>query len=109
MSDIDVLLQETRSFPAPAAFSATARVHDSRLHDDAAMDPVRFWAREAGELTWSKPWDSVLEWTPPHAKWFQGGQLNASVNCVDRHIHGPRRNKAAIIWEGEPGDHRTYT
>ena len=109
MSDIDVLLQETRSFPSPAAFRATARVHDSRLHDDAAMDPVSFWAREAGELTWSKPWDTVLEWTPPHAKWFQGGQLNASVNCVDRHIHGPRRNKAAIIWEGEPGDRRTYT
>ena len=109
MSDIDVLLQETRSFPSPGAFRATARVHDSRLHDDAAMDPVNFWAREAGELTWSKPWDTVLEWTPPHAKWFQGGQLTASVNCVDRHIHGPRRNKAAIIWEGEPGDRRTYT
>ena len=109
MSDIDVLLQETRSFPSPGAFRATARVHDSRLHDDAAMDPVNFWARDAGELTWSKPWDTVLEWTPPHAKWFQGGQLNASVNCVDRHIHGPRRNKAAIIWEGEPGDRRTYT
>jgi len=109
MSDIDVLLQETRSFPSPAAFRATARVHDSRLADDAAAAPVSFWAREAAELTWSKPWDSVLEWTPPHAKWFQGGQLNASVNCVDRHINGPRRNKAAIIWEGEPGDRRTYT
>jgi len=109
MSNIDVLLQETRSFPAPDSFRATARVRDSRLADDAAADPLSFWAREAGELSWSKPWDAVLEWTPPHAKWFQGGQLNASVNCVDRHIHGPRRNKAAIIWEGEPGDHRTYT
>ena len=108
-SEIDVLLQEHRTFPPTDAFRTAARVHDASLHDEAAMDPLAFWAREAGELEWSTPWDSVLEWTPPHAKWFQGGKLNVSVNCVDRHIHGPRRNKAAIIWEGEPGDRRTFT
>ncbi len=109
MSDIDVLLTESRSFPPSDHFRAAAHVRSNRMHDDAAADPEAFWAREAESLTWSRTWDSVLEWTPPHAKWFQGGQLNASVNCVDRHIHGPRRNKAALIWEGEPGDRRTYT
>ncbi len=63
----------------------------------------------AGALEWSRPWDKVLEWTPPHAKWFVGGKLNASVNCVDRHIRTARRNKAALIFEGEPGDRRTLT
>jgi acetyl-CoA synthetase len=109
MSDIDVLLQEHRSFPPSDAFRATAHVATPRLHEDAALNPEQFWAREAATLDWMKPWDSVCEWTPPHAKWFQGGKLNVSVNCVDRHIHGPRRNKAALIWEGEPGDRRTYT
>lgn len=109
MSDIDVLLQENRTFPPPADFQAHARVSDNSLHEFADADPLAFWAKEAGELQWSKRWDTVLEWTPPHAKWFQGGTLNASVNCVDRHIHGPHRNKAAIIWEGEPGDRRTFT
>jgi len=109
MSDIDVLLQEHRKFPPPEAFRAKALVASPRLAEDAAMDPLNFWAREAGELTWSKPWDTVMNWTPPHATWFEGGELNASVNCVDRHIHGPRRNKAALIWEGEPGDRRTFT
>ena len=108
-SDIDVLLQENRTFPPPESFRSAARVRDQRLQDEADMDPARFWAREAGELEWSKPWDSVMEWTPPHVKWFEGGTLNVSVNCVDRHINGPRRNKAALIWEGEPGDRRTFT
>lgn len=109
MSDIDVLLQEHRSFPPSDAFRATAHVATPRLHEDAALNPEQFWAREAATLDWMKSWDSVCEWTPPHAKWFQGGKLNVSVNCVDRHIHGPRRNKAALIWEGEPGDRRTWT
>jgi acetyl-CoA synthetase len=109
MSDLSTLLHENRSFPPPAGFRDTARVRDSSLHESAERDPEGFWAAEAAELTWSKPWDRVLEWTPPHAKWFTGGQLNASVNCVDRHIDGPRRNKAALIWEGEPGDLRTFT
>src|SRR2546430_3367058 len=63
----------------------------------------------AGELEWSRPWDRVLDWQPPHAKWFVGGTLNASVNCLDRHVRGARRNKAALVWEGEPGDRRTLT
>lgn len=109
MSDIDVLLQEHRRFPPSEAFRAAASVRDESLHARAAADPEAFWAEEAAELQWETPWDSTLEWTPPHAKWFVGGKLNACVNCVDRHIHGPRRNKAALIWEGEPGDRRTYT
>ncbi|MEN9509688.1 MAG: hypothetical protein RLZZ621_2251 [Gemmatimonadota bacterium] len=109
MSDFDVLLSETRSFPPADGFRATAHVSDDALHTRAAADPEGFWADQAATLTWSRPWDRVMEWTPPHVQWFTGGQLNASVNCVDRHIHGPRRNKAALIWEGEPGDRRTYT
>ena len=108
-SDIDVLLQEHRTFPPSDAFRAAALVRDDSLHRSAADDYEGFWAGEAATLQWEKPWDTVLEWTPPHAKWFTGGKLNACVNCVDRHIHGPRRNKAALIWEGEPGDRRTYT
>jgi hypothetical protein len=75
----------------------------------AERDPEGFWAAFASELEWFTPWTKVLEWNPPHAKWFVGGTINASVNCVDRHVRGPRRNKAAIIWEGEPGDRRTLT
>ena len=71
--------------------------------------PDAFWAREAKELIWRKPWKKVLEWKAPFAKWFVGGQLNLSENCLDRHLDGPRRNKAAIIWEGEPGEKRTLT
>jgi acetyl-CoA synthetase len=109
MSDLSTLLHEHRSFPPPDAFRDAARVRDGALHAEAAADPEAFWAREAATLEWMRPWDRVLEWTPPHAKWFTGGRLNASVNCLDRHLAGPRRNKAALIWEGEPGDRRTYT
>jgi acetyl-CoA synthetase len=70
---------------------------------------VEFWAEQARTLDWIRPWDRVLEWTPPHAKWFVGGQLNVAANCLDRHLDGPLRNKAAIIWEGEPGDRRVLT
>ncbi|MBX9928690.1 MAG: acetate--CoA ligase [Gemmatimonadaceae bacterium] len=109
MSDIDVLLTESRSFPPPAAFAAAALVRDRALHARGATDPETYWAERAAELEWSRPWDRVLDWQPPHAQWFVGGQLNASVNCVDRHVRGARRNKAAIIWEGEPGDTRVLT
>ena len=103
------LLQEGRAFPPPPLFTSKAVAADEGVYADAARDPEAFWARLAGELEWSRPWTKVLEWRPPHAKWFVGGQLNASVNCVDRHVRGARRNKAAIIWEGEPGDRRTLT
>jgi acetyl-CoA synthetase len=107
--EISDLLKEDRTFPPPADFRARAVANDDRIYDDASKDPEGFWARFAGELEWSKKWDRVLDWQPPHAKWFVGGQLNVSVNCLDRHLRGPRRNKAALVWEGEPGDRRTYT
>jgi acetyl-CoA synthetase len=103
------LLREDRNFTPPDDFRARAVVRDERIYDEAARDPEAFWARLAGELEWSRPWTKVLDWQPPHAKWFVGGQLNASANCVDRHVRNGRRNKAAIIWEGEPGDKRTLT
>ena len=109
MTDIDVLLQENRRFEPSAAFRKAAHVSGRELYERAARDPEAFWAEMARELTWSRPWNRVLEWTPPHVKWFTGGRLNASVNCVDRHLTGPRRNKAALVWEGEPGDRRTLT
>jgi acetyl-CoA synthetase len=110
MSDnIDVLLHEHRKFPPSASFAKDAHVNSSAMHDRGAKDYEAFWAEMASELEWSKPWKTVLEWDPPWAKWFTGGKLNASVNCLDRHIRGGRRNKAALIWEGEPGDTRTLT
>ncbi|MEP7118775.1 MAG: AMP-binding protein, partial [Acidobacteriota bacterium] len=108
-SAIDALLSEHRQFEPSAAFRAAATVNDPAVYERAEKDPEGFWAGFAAELEWSKPWDTVLEWTPPYAKWFVGGTINASVNCIDRHLRGPRRNKAALIWEGEPGDRRTLT
>ncbi|HKF65379.1 MAG TPA: acetate--CoA ligase, partial [Vicinamibacterales bacterium] len=108
-AEFDDLLREDRVFPPSDQFRAHAVVRDERIHADADGDPEGHWARLAGELEWLRPWTQVLDWQPPHARWFVGGQLNACVNCVDRHARGPRRNKAAIIWEGEPGDRRTLT
>src|SRR5687767_2245772 len=109
LAEISDLLQEDRSFPPTQAFRAQATIRDEDVYARAERDPEAFWAGLAAELEWSTPWTRVLEWNPPHAKWFVGGKLNASVNCIDRHIRGPRRNKAAIVWEGEPGDRRTLT
>jgi acetyl-CoA synthetase len=112
-SHITSVLKETRSFAPPAAFSASAHVKTlqeyERLAQHAGDDPEGFWAEQAKTLSWAKPWGKVLEWNEPHAKWFVGGQLNVSANCLDRHLDGPRRNKAALIWEGEPGDSRVLT
>jgi acetyl-CoA synthetase len=108
-AQIDALLQENRHFEPPASFVASATVSDPKIYAEAARDPEAFWATFAAELEWSTPWTKVLDWNPPHAKWFVGGKLNASVNCLDRHVRTWRRNKAAIIWEGEPGDRRTMT
>jgi len=107
--EIDDLLREDRTFPPPPEFRARAIVQDESLYAEAERDPEAFWARFAAELEWSRPWDRILDWQPPHAKWFVGGTINASVNCLDRHVRGPRRNKAALVWEGEPGDRRTLT
>ncbi len=109
MTDIDVLLQEDRKFPPPEEFARNADVSSTEIYDRAAKDPEAFWAEQAGELEWSKTWSKVLDWNPPWVKWFVGGKLNASVNCLDRHVRTARRNKAALIWEGEPGDKRTLT
>ncbi len=109
MSDIDVLLEENRRFDPPAGFTARAHVRDWSVHAQATADYESWWAEQARALEWIRPWHTVLEWRPPRAKWFLGGQVNVSQNCVDRHITTPRRNKAAIVWEGEPGDERTLT
>src|SRR5262245_36828512 len=108
-AEFDDLLREDRTFPPPAAFRAAAHVKDDDVYGQAEKDPEGFWARFAGELEWSRKWDKVLDWQPPHAKWFVGGRINISVNCLDRHVRGARRNKAALVWEGEPGDRRTLT
>ena len=108
-AEIADLLQEDRSFPPPAEFRAKANINDPAIYERAEQDPEAFWAAFASELEWFTKWSTVVEWKPPHAKWFIGGTINASVNCVDRHVRGSRRNKAALIWEGEPGDRRTLT
>jgi acetyl-CoA synthetase len=109
MNEIDALLKEDRSFSPSDAWRKNAIANDPGVYARAAADPEKFWADFAGELEWIAPWSKVLEWKAPYAKWFVGGKLNASVNCVDRHVRGPRRNKAAFVWEGEPGDRRTLT
>jgi acetyl-CoA synthetase len=109
MSEIDNLLHENRRFPPSEHWRTHANVVDPKVYAHAASDTEAFWAEFARELEWIRPWDRVLEWKAPYARWFDGGKLNASANCVDRHVKSARRNKAAIIWEGEPGDRRTLT
>ena len=108
-SNIEALLQEERSFPPPPEFSARANIRDPRVYEEADGDYEGFWDRWAEELDWFRKCDRVLEWDPPFAKWFVGGKINVSYNCLDRHLKGPRRNKAALVWEGEPGDWKVYT
>ncbi|TFG44666.1 MAG: acetate--CoA ligase [Gemmatimonadales bacterium] len=105
---LDTLLSEERRFPPPPDFAARA-IGTPALYEAASQDRLAFWEEQARALDWMTPWKSVLQWAPPHARWFDGGQLNVAANCLDRHLNGPRRNKAAIIWEGEPGDRRVYT
>ena len=106
---IDALLHEKRLYPPPKEFRDKANVRDEAIYKQASEDFEGFWAKIAQELDWFVAWDRVLEWKVPDAKWFVGGKLNASYNCLDRHIRGARRNKAALIWIGEPGDRRTLT
>ncbi len=109
MTDIDTLLHENRKFPPSEEFRRSALISSNEIYDEAARDPEGYWAKKASELEWMRKWDKVLDWKPPHAKWFIGGKLNVSVNCLDRHLNGPRRDARALIWEGEPGDERTLT
>ena len=107
--ELSALLQEDRTFEPPAEFRARATANDAGIFEQARRDPEAFWAGFARELDWIRPWSTVLEWNPPHARWFVDGRLNVSANCLDRHLGTARRNKAAIVWEGEPGDRRTLT
>ncbi|HEV3123048.1 MAG TPA: acetate--CoA ligase [Candidatus Dormibacteraeota bacterium] len=107
---IEALLEENRTFAPSEEFRARARVSDDSLHREAEADPEAFWARQAEHyLTWYRRWDRVLDWQMPFARWFDGGALNASVNCVDRHVAAGRGDRVAYHWEGEPGDTRTIT
>ncbi len=110
MSDAPIanLLSETRRFEPSEAFRRDAHVSDAAIYSQGE-DLEAFWAREAKALEWVRPWDDVLDWRPPFAKWFGGGRLNVAANCLDRHLRTARRNKAAFIWEGEPGDERVLT
>lgn len=111
---IESILQEKRLFQPPAEFSQKAHIKSleeyQALYDKAKADPQAFWAELATqELDWFQKWDAVLDWQPPFAKWFVNGKINISYNCLDRHLTTWRKNKAALIWEGEPGDSRTLT
>src|SRR5437899_6517457 len=106
---IDSLLKEKEEYPPPKAFRKDAWVHDPKVPREAAADPQRYWADRAKEFVWIKKWSKVLEWKAPFAKWFVGGRINITQNCLDRHLDSSRRNKAAVVWEGEPGDRRVLT
>ncbi len=113
-TNIESFQHEERVFPPPTEFAAKAHIRSmaelEALRAEASADPEAFWARLAeSELHWFKKWDKVLRWDLPHAEWFTGGKINISDNCLDRHLGTWRRNKAALIWEGEPGDTRTLT
>jgi len=112
-SEITSILKERRIFTPSKLFSKTAHIPSltkyKQLCQRAKKNPAIFWADLAKELTWFKPWRKILDWKLPHAKWFVGGKINLAYNCLDRHLEGARKNKAAIIWEGEPGDTRTLT
>jgi len=111
--DIDSTLRENRVFPPSPEFSEKAHIKSleqyETLYKQSIDDPESFWAGVARELHWFKPWDKVLEWDLPCAKWFVGGKMNLSYNCLDRHVAGARRDKIAIVWEGEPGEVRRLT
>lgn len=106
---LDTVLLEERRYPPSPDFVAQANWKDLAVYERARRDPEGFWAEMAEQISWYKRWDKVLEWDCPWAKWFVGAEVNASYNCVDRHVASDRRNKAAILFEGEPGDERVLT
>ncbi|HBV06850.1 MAG TPA: acetate--CoA ligase [Gemmatimonadetes bacterium] len=107
--ELDALLQEDRRFRPPATFVDQANINDRDIYESAASDPEGYWSKWAAELDWFEPWQRVLKWSPPHAEWFAGGRINVSYNCLDRHVEAGRGDRTALIWEGEPGDARTFT
>ena len=106
---IEALYTETRTFPPPTDFVAQANVRDAGVYERAAADLEGFWAEQARTLDWARPFAKVLDWKVPYAKWFEDGQLNVSVNCLDRHVKAGRGSRVAYLWEGEPGDARAIT
>ncbi|VAX36411.1 Acetyl-CoA synthetase [hydrothermal vent metagenome] len=106
---VNVFLEENRSFPPSDEFKGNAGITDNTIYEQANADREGFWAKQAENLDWIQKWDKVLDWQAPFAKWFIGGKLNASYNCLDRHIKAGLGNKTAIIWEGEPGDQQILT
>jgi acetyl-CoA synthetase len=107
---IEALLAEGRTFPPPPEFKKTARIVDAEIYDEAERDFEGFWARQAADLLdWTEEWHTILEWDLPFAKWFVGGKLNVSFNCLDRHVAAGHGDQVAYHWEGEPGDTRTIT
>jgi acetyl-CoA synthetase len=101
--------EDSRQFPPPPGFAAQANVVDEAIYQRAEEDPEGWWAEQAEHLRWMRKWDQILQWDPPHAKWFVGGQLNVSDNCLDRHVDAGYGDQVAFHWEGEPGDTRTLT
>src|ERR687898_2129296 len=106
---IAALLSEERVFEAPEAFAARAVVQDASIYERAGADHEAFWAEQADRLGWVKRWDAVMTWDPPWVRWFEGGQLNAAYNCLDRHVEAGGGDKVAYYWEGEPGEERAIT
>ncbi len=106
---IEDWFSENRRFPPSSEFTAQAVVDDPAVYRRAEEAGPDFWAEQAGALDWFRPWDRILEWDLPFARWFVGGTLNVSYNCLDRHVAAGRGDKVAFHWEGEPGDTRTLT
>ena len=111
--DIESILKENRVFNPDPAFSSKAHIKSmaeyERLYRESIDEPEKFWAKMASELHWFKPWSKVLEWELPFSKWFVGAKTNMSYNCLDRHLATSRKNKVAILWEGEPGETRALS
>ena len=109
-SEIDVLLHTEQTFPPPPEFAAQANASDPAIYEEAAADPESFWAQWARRLEWIEPFEEILDWSnPPFARWFADGKLNASVNCLDRHVSAGKGERVAFHWEGEGGERRTVT
>ena len=106
---IEALLKEKRTFNPKKDFIEQANIKSRSIYQKAKKDNEKFWETFANELHWFRKWEKTLRWKPPFVQWFVGGKTNVSYNCIDRYIHTSRKNKAAIIWEGEPGDSKVLT